>query len=638
MTLMTNSYPYLDSIKDPNDLQSLSVEQLSLLAEEIRSRIIDVLSKNGGHLASNLGIVELTIALHRVFRSPQDRFVFDVSHQTYPHKILTNRNDRLSTLRQFKGLCGFSHPKESPHDAFFAGHAGTALSLGLGLAKNRDLQKGQEHIIPILGDASLTCGLTLEALNNIPKDLSRFLVILNDNNMSISQNVGAITHILSRFLSNPTSNKIFYEIETLLAKIPNLGQFLAKKGQKLTESLKNLVSTAPFFEQFGLSYVGPIDGHDIPKLIDTLTALKDHPKPTILHVCTIKGKGMATAIENPTCYHGCKPFDKVTGLFQPGSSGSTFPQIFGRHLLAMAKQDPSLVAVTPAMPAGSCLEELMTMFPSRCLDVGIAEGHAVTFCAAIAASRQSKVFCSIYATFLQRALDNLFHDVCLQEIPLVFAIDRAGICGPDGSTHHGIYEMSFLQAMPNMVICQPRDGHVLKELMQSCFSWKRPTAIRYPNMVTEEKKEPLLPRSLGKGEILSQGKDLLLISLGHMNLTALEVKKLLQKEGIESTVFDPVFLKPLDSEQLLPLFASHPYVVTLEEHSLQGGLGSAINNFILQNNCSLVEQILNIGIPDAFLEHGSYKDLLSELQLTAPQIALRILREFSFPSLPAGAL
>jgi 1-deoxy-D-xylulose-5-phosphate synthase len=488
----------LQQIRSPKDLQSLTLPELKIVAEEIRQTIIDVLSVNGGHLGSNLGIVELSIALHYVFHSPEDIFLFDVSHQTYPHKLLTGRGDKFHRIRQFKGLCGFSHPKESAHDHFFAGHAGTALSLALGTAKTRDLSGGSEHVIPILGDASLTCGLTLEALNNIPKDLKNMIVVLNDNNMSISRNVGAISHILSRFLSNPTSNKILYEVESFLSKIPNLGGFLAKKGHKIAESLKNLVSTAPFFEQFGLSYVGPIDGHDIGKLIDVLTALKNSPHPILLHVLTTKGKGLATAIDNPTPFHGCKPFDKTTGLFHISSQKQTFPQIFGKHLSKMADEDPSLIAVTPAMPAGSCLEELMQNHPDRCLDVGIAEGHAVTFCGGMALSKKYKVLCSIYSTFLQRALDNLFHDVCLQELPVVFAIDRAGISGPDGSTHHGIYDMSFLQAMPNMVICQPRDGHVLKELLESAFSWNRPVAIRYPNMTTDVEEKPLKERTLVK--------------------------------------------------------------------------------------------------------------------------------------------
>lgn len=441
----------LDRITSPDDLKNFSLGVLDELAVEIRQRIIDVLAINGGHLASNLGIVELTLALHKVFDSPDDKFIFDVSHQSYPHKMLTGRINKFDKIRQFRGLCGFSNPKESPHDHFYAGHAGTALSLALGVAKNRDLAKRHEHIMPILGDASLTCGLTLEALNNIPKDLRRFIVILNDNKMSISQNVGAMTHILSRFLNNPKSNKIYQEVESILSKIPNYGQTLAKQGHKFKESLKNLVSTAPFFEQFNLAYVGPVDGHDLSKLIPMLEALKDGNQPVLLHVVTVKGKGMDTATENPISYHGCKPFDKVTGLFLPSASKPTFPQIFGRHISKMAENDPTLVTVTPAMPAGSCLDDFMTRFPERCLDVGIAEGHAVTFCGGIAYGKKMKVVCSIYATFFQRAFDNLFQDVCLQELPVIFAVDRGGISGPDGSTHHGIYDIAFLKDRKSVV-------------------------------------------------------------------------------------------------------------------------------------------------------------------------------------------
>ena len=620
-------------MQSPNDLKTLQISELKALALEIRQVIIDVLSINGGHLASNLGIVELTLAIHTVFNSPVDKCIFDVSHQSYPHKLLTGRYSQFSKVRQYKGLCGFTHPKESPHDHFFAGHAGTALSLGLGLAKARDLQGESHHILPILGDASLTCGLTLEALNNIPKNLKNFILVLNDNNMSISQNVGAITNILSRFLSNPTSNKIFHEIESLLSKIPNIGSKLAKQGHKCTESLKNLVSTAPFFEQFGLSYVGPIDGHDVEKLIYTLQALKNANKPAILHVLTTKGKGMETAINNPTTYHGCKPFDKNTGIFHSSDGSISFPQIFGKHLLQMAEKDPSLVVVNPAMTAGSCLDAFAKKFPSRCIDVGIAEGHCVTFAGAIAHDRRSKVVCSIYATFLQRALDNVFHDVCLQESPVIFAIDRAGISGPDGSTHHGLYDMSFLQAMPNMVICQPRNGDVLKELLESCFSWNRPCAIRYPNMITQETNFPLQYRELGTAELLFEGKDLLFISLGHMNQVALQIKEKLEQDDIHPTILDPVFVKPLDASLLLKLISSHKYVVTLEEHSLHGGLGSAIQKFIQENNLS-PERVLHFGVPDAFFEQGSYKDISLEAGLTAEQIYKNLILELSLVSIP----
>jgi 1-deoxy-D-xylulose-5-phosphate synthase len=629
------SKPHLSTISSPEDLKHLSLDELGILADEIRRQIIDVLALNGGHLASNLGIVELTIALHKVFSSPNDKFIFDVSHQCYTHKLLTGRHNKFHTVRQFDGISGFSNPKESPHDHFFSGHAGTALSLGLGLAKNRDLSKRSEHIIPIFGDAALSCGLTLEALNNIPKELKNFIVVLNDNKMSISNNVGAISRLLSRLVNHPKSNKIYKEIESLLLKIPSCGTTLAKQGHKLRESLKNLVSIAPFFEQFGLTYVGPVDGHDLKAMIDLFEALKNCQEPTFIHVLTEKGRGMKAASLDPTTYHGVKPFDKVTGQINASpSSTRTFPKIFGNHIVKMAENDPSLVAITPAMASGSCLESFMQRFPHRCIDVGIAEGHAVTFSGALAYGKKMKVVCSIYSTFLQRALDNLFHDVCLQEVPVVFAIDRAGISGPDGSTHHGIYDIPFLNAMPNMVICQPRDGHLLKELLESAFSWSRPTAIRYPNQKTPETQLPLRQRELGQGEVLAAGNTIAILALGHMCETALKVKELLLEQGYDATVIDPIFVKPLDTDLLFQIASTHPFLVTLEEHALSGGFGAIINSFLMRNHCQNVS-VLNFGIPDTFVEQGTNQELMQELGLNPESITKEILNKFDLVLTPA---
>ncbi len=625
----------LPTLQSPKDLKGLTRKELQQLAQEVRARIIEVMSINGGHLASNLGSVELTIALHTVFEAPTDKLIWDVSHQTYTHKLLTGRGERFATIRQFQGLCGFSNPHESEYDHFFAGHAGTALSLALGLAKNRDLHQQGEYVIPVIGDATLTCGMSLEALNNVSRDLKRFIVILNDNAMSISKNVGAITRILSRLLSNPTTHKLYQELDSLVSKIPSCGPFLAQKGQKVTESLKNLVSPAVFFEQYGLAYIGPIDGHDIGKMIDVFEKLKDSQWPVVVHVLTNKGQGMEVAIKNPITYHGVKPFCRDTGKFLPTpTTKPTFPKIFGKQILKMAERDPTIVAVTPAMSCGSSLDDFMDKFPDRCLDVGIAEGHSVTFCGGLAYGRKTKVVASIYATFLQRALDNLFHDVCLQEIPVVFAIDRAGISGPDGSTHHGVYDISFLNAMPNMVITQPRNGLVLKELLESAFSWGRPAAIRYPNMATEDSEAPLAYRQLGKGEILAEGSDLLIIALGHMNQTALKVRELLAAHGMASTVLDPVFVKPLDSELIKQLLLTHQRIVTLEEHSVVSGLGSIVNNFLMTQGYPHI-QVLNLGVPETFLEHGNNQDLLNQIGLTPEKIVLRI-REH-FVNMPQGA-
>lgn len=622
------NHTILETIKSPEDIKPLSLAELTTLASEIRQRIIDVMSVNGGHLASNLGALELTLALHRVFNSPEDKFIWDVSHQTYTHKILTGRNDRFQTIRQHQGLSGFSHPKESPHDHFYAGHAGTALSLALGVAKNRDLTKRNEYIIPIIGDATLTCGVSLEALNNIPRDLKKFIVILNDNEMSISKNVGAITRILSRLLSNPTTDKIYQELDTLVSKIPSYGPTLAKQGHKITESMKHLVSPAAFFEHYGLSYIGPIDGHDIKKMVEVFEEIKDSKWPVILHVLTNKGQGMEEAIKNPISYHGARPFNPGTGKFLPTTTNKpTFPKIFGAHLLKMAENDPSVVAVTPAMSAGSCLDEFMKKFPDRCHDVGIAESHAITYCGGLAYGKKMKVFASIYATFLHRAFDNLFHDVCLQELPVIFAIDRGGISGPDGATHHGIYDISFLNAMPNMIISQPRDGHLLRELLESAPTWGHPTAIRYPNMATEDKEEPLTYREPGKAEVLAEGEDLLIISLGHMNLTAMNVRELLKLEGYNPTILDPIFVKPLDTEILCKLLINHKKIVTLEEHSVHSGMGAIINHFLLSQGYSDI-QVLNLGIPETYLDQGSHADLIQEIGLSPIQVVQKIKQHF----------
>lgn len=620
----------LDRIITPHDVKNLPEDQLEELAAAVRARIIEVMSVNGGHLASNLGAVELTIALHRTFNSPEDKFIWDVSHQTYTHKLFTGRANEFPTIRQYKGLCGFSHPKESPHDHFYAGHAGTALSLALGCAKTRDLNERQDYIIPVIGDATLTCGMSLEALNNVTRDLRRFIIILNDNEMSISKNVGAITRILSRMVSNPTTDKLYHELTDLLSRIPNYGPRLAHHGLKITESIKNLFSPAAFFEQYGVSYMGPIDGHNVHKLIETFQQVKECNWPVVLHVMTNKGQGMESAILNPCTYHGVKPFDVNTGKFHPTPTAKpTFPKIFGDQMLKMARVDSSIVVVTPAMSAGSCLDAMMEEFPDRCLDVGIAEAHSITFAGGLAYQGTKKVFASIYATFLQRAFDNLFHDVCLQELPVVFAIDRAGISGPDGSTHHGIYDISFLNAMPNMVIAQPRNGKILRELLNSAHRWQRPTAIRYPNAQTEDCSDLLNERPLGKGELLADGSDVLIIALGVMTETAMQVRTLLAEKQVYAAVLDPIFVKPLDTELLTELLGKHSRIITLEEHSAASGMGIILNHFFFSQGFSNL-QVLNLGIPETYLNHGSNKELLDAIGLSPDKIASRILHYFDF--------
>jgi len=493
----------------------------------------------------------------------------------------------------------------------------------LGMTKSRDLSNKDAHIIPIIGDASLTCGLTLEALNNIDENTKKLIVILNDNEMAISENVGNIKNILSRLLSNPVSNKLYLEIQTLLSKIPNFGKLLAKQAKKVTESLKNLVSPAPFFEQLNLSYIGPIDGHNIKKLTDIFEAIKNTPRPVIIHVMTTKGKGMKQARLNPISYHGVKPFDLLTGDFI-SKTKLNFPKVFGGHVLEMAKKDPNIIVVNPAMIKGSGLTEFKQTFPERCFDVGIAEGHALTYAGGIAHNQNLKVIISIYSTFLQRSFDNLFHDICLQDLPVVFAIDRAGISGPDGVTHHGIYDISFLNAMPNMIIAQPRDANVLKELLNSVFEWKKPTAIRYPNLETKQRDQPLQKRSIDSYDILNHGKKILIIAIGHMYKTALEVKEILELNDFNPTILDPIFIKPLNENLYKDLFNTHEYVATIEEHCITCGYGSILNNFIIQNNFKNLE-VLNFGLPDKFIEQGKNQELLKEAELDAKSISKKLL-------------
>lgn len=574
----------LSQIHSPDELKKLERSQLKRLSEEIRQQIISVVSKNGGHLSSNLGAVDFTLALHTVFSSPQDTIIFDVSHQTYAHKLLTGRNDeRFHRLRKSNGLSGFYSPKESPHDPFFSGHAATALSLALGTATSRDLSGGNDHVIAILGDGSLTSGLTFEALNNLPP-LSRFIIILNDNELSISKNVGAISRLLDHH--------------------------------------GNLART--FFEQFGLEYVGPINGHDIDELISVFESAKGLSSPLLIHLHTQKGYGLKESEENPISTHGVRGT-----LTKSNPALTTFSKLFGKHLLQMAERDSTVTAVTAATAVGSALEPFSQKFPHRFFDVGIAEGHSVTFAAGLAKDKKLKVVCSLYATFLQRAFDNLFHDICLQGFPVIFAIDRAGLSANDGPTHHGIYDIAFTKSLPQIVICQPRDGQLLKELMESSFAWNRPVVLRYPNLETTDANAPLSFRPLGKGEILEIGEELVIIALGHIVDIAKQVSALLKTEGITATIVDPIFVKPLDQPLLSHLFDTHTKVVTLEEHALLGGLGAEINSFIATHGYSSLE-VLNLGLPDIFIEPKDYCDVMEDLGLTAEKITKRILSHFEF--------
>lgn len=628
------SVSLLDQISSPEDLKKLSYADLPLLAEQMRHKIISVLKQTGGHLASNLGIIELTIALHYVFSSPEDKFIFDVGHQTYPHKLITGRNDlQFSRIRHDHGLSGFTSPLESTHDLFFSGHAGNALSLALGMAKATP-QKSRSHILPILGDAAFSCGLTLEALNNIHADLGKFIVILNDNNMSISQNVGAMSQSFSRWIHHPKMSLFSKNMDKWLIKIPRYGNGIAKRWHRLSLCLKSLFCPIPIFEQFGLAYVGPIDGHNIKKLISVLRTVQDLPFPILLHVCTTKGKGLEIAQENPSQYHGVSAnFTTTEEISQLPivKPPMTYPDVFGEAICQLGTTIPNLHVVTPAMSLGSRLEMFKEKFPDRFIDVGIAEGHAITLSAGIAKT-QTPVICSIYSTFLQRAVDNIFHDVCMQGLPVILAIDRAGLAYADGCSHHGIYDLGILRMMPNLVICQPRSATVLQQLLFSSIYWDSPVAIRYPNIPSLQ-RDPLSTdvktrRSPGTGEILAQGEDILIIALGHMCSAALAIHAHLLTQGISATVVDPVFIKPFDNNLFGILLMHHTRVVIIEEHAMRGGLASEFNDFL--STYSFKIDVLHFAVPDAFIPHGDKESLLKKTGLHVETMIKRILTHFNF--------
>lgn len=592
----------LEKINSPNFLKKLSILELKKLSSCVRAKIIDSLSSSGGHLSSNLGIIELTISIHRVFDSPIDKIVFDTGHQCYTHKILTGRFKYFSTLRQFDGLSGFLCPDESVHDHFYTGHAGNALSLAIGMAYARDLAGDDYYIVAVLGDATFSCGLTLEAINNISKKIKKLIVIINDNSMSISKSVGSISKIINNFRPESKNKKLDYF--------------------KIDE---NKISSF-LFDHFGFKYFGPINGNNIKNVVKTLKLLKNHDSPVFLHVLTIKGLGLRAAELDPIKYHGAKPFDRITGEFNC-SNNITFPKVFGKCLLEMGEKDKSLCVVTPAMDMGSSLVDFRKRFPDRFYDVGIAEGHAITFAAGLMSNRKTKVICCIYSTFIQRAFDNIFHDVCIQKIPILIAVDRSGISGGDGLTANGFYDISFLYSMPNLVIVQPRDGHVLEEIVNSDFVFKVPSVIRYSNISTNfSSKNHLKKRIIGDSELLRAGREIVIIGLGHMAYTAIEVAKKLEKNGLSAYVIDPVFISPLDTKVFSNSFLKGKIIVTIEDGLCKSGFAFIFNNYLIDKNISF-KKILNFGVKDEVVRHGEYERIIRNLGLDSDSISKKILSD-----------
>ncbi len=604
-------------------LKELPEAELPQLAEDLREVIVKTVAETGGHLASSLGVVELTIALHRVFDSPTDKIVWDVGHQAYAHKLLTGRYARFSTLRQLNGLSGFPKREESPHDCFDVGHSSTSIAAALGMATARDAKGGNEKVVAIIGDGSLTAGLAFESLNqagHLKKDL---LVILNDNEMSISPNVGALSSFFSRQLTSDFFVRLKRETETFLDSVPKIGKDLRRLAKKAEEAVKGFLTPGMLFEAFDFDYVGPIDGHKLDELIQTLENITHMDGPVLMHVVTKKGKGYPPAEENPHIYHGVGPFDPVTGKVKKGRSGPpSYTSVFGKTLTELAEEDDRIVAITAAMPEGTGLISFAERFPERFFDVGIAEQHAVTFAAGMA-TRGLKPVIAVYSTFLQRAYDNVVLDVCLQKLPVTFALDRGGLVGADGPTHHGVFDFSYLRHIPNLVFMVPRDENCLRHAMATALAFDGPFAYRYPRGsgtgVALEKPRTV---TIGKGEKLREGKDGVIFAVGSMVVDALAAAEILAGDGHDLAVVDPIFLKPLDKELLVAEAARTGFVVTIEENALQGGFGSAVLELFCDEGLNV--PVTRIGLPDRFIEQGSQAELRARCGLDAQGIVATI--------------
>jgi 1-deoxy-D-xylulose-5-phosphate synthase len=598
----------LDDLKLPEDLKNLSYNKLEILAEEIRALLIKTISKNGGHLAPNLGVVELTLALHKVFTSPYDKIIWDVGHQSYVHKIVTGRLSNFSTLRQLGGISGFPKPEESPHDIFATGHSSTSISVGLGLAKARDLIGEKYKVVSVIGDGSLTGGMAFEALNYTGHLKTNLIVILNDNEMSIAPNVGALSNYLSRLRMNPMVYKLKEELQQLIQKIPKVGETTFRYLDKIKDSLKYLVIPGILFEELGFTYFGPVDGHNLRQLSQALLDASEHKGPILVHVLTKKGKGYKPAEDDPSKFHGVSGFEISTGYlpFKPGPP--TYTEVFGKTLVEVASHDERIVAITAAMTEGAGLKEFSQRFPNRFFDVGIAEGHAVTMAGGLARAGMKPVV-AIYSTFLQRAFDQILHDVCLQGLPVIFALDRAGVVGEDGPTHHGVFDLSYLRMIPGITIMAPKDENELRQMLLLAVDMDKPVAIRYPRGQGRGIKLSLQPTfRLGEAEVLREGEHVALLALGPMVHIAEKAAELLTQVGIYSTVINCRFIKPLDQQTILYWARRVPHIITVEDHVLTGGFGSAVLELLAEAGIRKL-QISRLGYPDRFIESGTIQEL-----------------------------
>ncbi|SMC58709.1 1-deoxy-D-xylulose-5-phosphate synthase [Sporomusa malonica] len=614
----------LDGINGPQDLKNFSMGQLEKLAGEIRELLIHTVSANGGHLAPNLGVVELTLALHKAFDSPKDKFIWDVGHQAYVHKILTGRRETFSTLRKTGGISGFPKRCESQHDAFGAGHSSTSISSALGIALARDISGDKYNVIGVIGDGSLTGGQAYEALNHAGHLGINLTVILNDNEMSIAKNVGAMSEYLAKMRTAPTYSKVKHDLEYLLRRIPAIGDTVAKTAERVKDSLKYLLVPGMLFEELGFTYFGPIDGHNIPSILDVLDKTKSVQGPVLIHLLTQKGKGYTPAECNPDKFHGVNPFCIETGEVIKTEGAPSYTQVFGDTLVKLAEQNPNIVAITAAMPEGTGLKKFCAKYPKRFFDVGIAEQHAVTLAAGMATQGKRPVV-AIYSTFMQRGYDQILHDVCLQNLPVIFMLDRAGIVGEDGATHHGVFDYSFLRHIPNMVVMAPKDEDELQHMLYTATKLNEPVAIRYPrgNGLGVELKQEFTRLEIGKAEELQPGKDVVFLAVGTMVETCRSAARLLAEKGIAASVVNARFVKPLDGQAIRQLARDIGIIVTVEDNVLAGGFGSAVLEYINSQNLNWVK-VLRLGLPDKYIEHGPRSYLLTQYGLDSQGITTSV--------------
>ena len=611
----------LESIQSPADVKRMNPAQLAELAEEIRAFLIQTLSKTGGHLGPNLGVVELTLALHSVFNTPEDKIMFDVSHQAYVHKLLTGRRDRFHTIRQPGGLNGFMLRTESEHDCFGAGHAGTALSAALGMAVARDLAGGSENVIAVAGDAAFTNGITFEALNNIAEQTKRLIVVLNDNEWSIDRNVGAVARYFHRIVTNEHYQHLHKTAARLIERFG--GKTAIKVVRRAEEAAKSILWPSIMFEEFGLEYFGPIDGHNLPLLIESFKFLKAADHPVLLHVLTQKGRGYQPALDGQKKFHGLGPYDAETGMTKPVGL-PTYSEVFAKTLSELADKNDRIVAITAAMPNGTGLDLFRPHHPTRYFDVGIAEEHAVVFAAGMA-TRGFRPVCAIYSTFLQRAFDPIVHDVCLQKLPVLFCMDRAGLSGDDGPTHHGLFDIGYLRSIPGIVLMAPKDEDELADMMKTGLELPGPSAIRYPRGVVVGVTRKTEPQTLtvGKAEILQDGSDLAILGLGPMTAMANQLAALIERDGYSAAVINPRFIKPIDREMLAEYAGRVAAFVTFEDHVRMGGFGSAVVEALEELGRAV--PVVRIGWPDQFIEHGKVDDLRARHGLSVEAALAQVL-------------